>query len=170
MISILIVMTGLMAGIYFTFSAFVMKSLDRLPSSQAISAMNSINLVIVRTSFLPLFFISTLGHLVLMVWSVMYPQSGHPLYFWAGLIYVLGMFGVTLFGNVPLNNHLLLSDSQPHSSQTDDKTGAHKQEAERKSELSLIWRTYLVSWTRLNHIRTISCTVSMALLTYSLGH
>ena len=43
-------------GIYFTFSVFVMSSLNQIAANQAIEAMNSINRVILKSGFMPLFF------------------------------------------------------------------------------------------------------------------
>ena len=51
---------GLMAGVYFAFSGFIMRSLDQLGASQAADAMNAINEVILRSWFMVLFFGSTL--------------------------------------------------------------------------------------------------------------
>ena len=42
---------GLMAGIYFAFSSFIMRSLDRLGAANAADAMNAINEVILRSWF-----------------------------------------------------------------------------------------------------------------------
>ena len=56
MIILLIVLTGLMAGIYFAFSVFIMKSLSELPAIQAAETMNKINEVIVNTLFYLCFF------------------------------------------------------------------------------------------------------------------
>ena len=43
---------GLIAGVFFAFSAFVMKALARLPAAQAIAAMQSINIVAVTPLFM----------------------------------------------------------------------------------------------------------------------
>lgn len=145
MISAIILMTGLMAGIYFTFSVFVMKALSQLPGAEGARAMNRINGVIVKTAFLPLFFVSTLAHLWLIVWSALFLGGIASNIFWAGVVYVVGMFAVTLLGNVPLNNRL---------------------KANEKADDVLLetWHIYLLSWTRLNHIRTFSCCLSLVLL------
>lgn len=63
---------------------------------------------------------------------------------------VIGMFVVTLIGNVPLNNRLDAAD--PAS-------------AEGKA----VWSDYLTRWTLLNHLRTVACIASMALLVAGLG-
>lgn len=148
MILMLILMTGLMAGIYFAFSVFVMQALTKLPNLQGARAMNSINDVIVKTLFLPLFFSSTLAHLVLIGWAIWFENGIHSLWFWGGFIYVTGMFGVTVFGNVPLNNRL-------------------KSSADNAELLVATWQTYTKNWSSLNHIRTATCAISFVLLVYA---
>jgi uncharacterized membrane protein len=151
MIILLVVLTGIMAGVYFTFSVFVMKSLNELPALQAAQAMNKINDVIVNTLFLPVFFGSTLWYAGLIVWAFADWQSDgrSMLMVIAALIYIVGMFVVTAFGNVPMNNKLQYS--------------AH-------SDIELIeyWQQYQHSWTQLNHLRTLSCITSCALLVIAL--
>ena len=154
MLILLIVMTGLMGGIYFTFSVFVMKALNQLPPLQAGEAMNKINDVIINTLFLPVFFISTLWHAGLIVWCFAdwkNPQS--TIMITAALLYIVGMFGVTVFGNVPLNNKLKFS-------------------IDKKDEQSLIqsWKEYYQPWARLNHLRMTSCIFSCALLTLAISY
>lgn len=147
MIILLILMTGIMAGVYFAFSVFIMQSLSELPSLQAAQVMNKINDVIVNTLFLPVFFGSTLWYGGLVVWSLADWQFERSiLVITAAMIYILGMFVVTAFGNVPLNNRL-------------------KSSAEDDSRLIRFWDEYLRRWTRLNHLRMLSCIAACAVLT-----
>jgi uncharacterized membrane protein len=146
MLILLIILTGLMAGIYLAFSAVIMKSLNELPALHAAQAMNKINDVIVNTIFLPIFFGSTLWHAGLIVWSFADWQTGTSgLIILSAFIYIVGMFLVTAFGNVPMNNKLKASESN-------------------EALLVDYWKKYQHSWTRLNHIRTLSCTVACAFL------
>ncbi|MGH7600945.1 MAG: hypothetical protein ACREOI_31695, partial [bacterium] len=46
---------GLIAGVFFAFSAFVMKALSRLPPSEGIAAMQSINVAVINPVFLTVF-------------------------------------------------------------------------------------------------------------------
>ncbi len=150
MLVLLIILTGLMAGIYLAFSAVIMKSLNELPALHAAQAMNKINDVIVNTIFLPIFFGSTLWYAGLIVWSLADWQEGASgLIILAALIYIVGKFFVTAFGNVPMNNRLKASESN-------------------EALLKDYWKKYQHSWTRLNHIRTLSCIASCAFLTASL--
>jgi len=149
MIVLLIVMTGLMAGTYFAFSVFIMKSLSEMPALHAAQTMNKINDVIINTVFLPVFVGSTLWYAGLIIWSFADWQGNRSvLIIIAALTYVLGMFTITAFGNVPLNNKLKLSEVND-------------------TELVNFWGTYLRTWTQLNHLRLVSCLASLTLLSIS---
>ena len=135
---------GIMAGVYFTFSAFVMKSLASINPSAGISAMQSINDVILRSTFMPLFFGTSLAAAIVVVLFLINPDSSGGIWMaLAGGIYFAGMFLCTVFFNVPLNNKL--KDVDPTSSQGEE-----------------VWNTYLRVWTRWNHVRTITSTVACA--------
>ena len=54
---------AVVAGVFFTFSSFVMKALAQLPASHGIGAMQSINVVVINRGFLGVF----LGGAVLSV-------------------------------------------------------------------------------------------------------
>lgn len=150
MLNLLIVFTGIMAGVYFTFSIFVMKALDQLPAPQAAQAMNKVNDVIVNTLFLPIFFGSTLWFAGLIVWAIANWQAQQSLLLiLASVLYIVGMFMVTAFGNVPLNN----------------KLKAHEADLDKLAEY---WQTYLRDWTRLNHFRMLSCIAACTLLLVAL--
>jgi uncharacterized membrane protein len=136
---------GVMAGVYFTFSGFVMKSLASIDASAGIAAMQSINDVILRSTFMPLFFGTSLAAAAAVLLYVMTPEfSGGIWMALAGGIYFAGMFLCTVVFNVPLNNQLKAVD--PASSD-----GAE------------VWNMYLRVWTRWNHVRTVASIVASAL-------
>jgi uncharacterized membrane protein len=129
---------GLLGGLYFAFSAFIMQALDRAGQAHGIAVMNSINAIILRSWFMPAFVGTTLAAAALAVISVIYREHpGAMVMFAGGLVYVLGMFVVTMVCNVPLNNALAKMDGAP------DAAG--------------VWQRYLTIWTRWNHVRTLSC-------------
>ena len=137
---------GLMAGVYFAFSAFVMQALDAAGRPAGMAAMQSINRIIVRSLFLPLFFASSLACLLLAVFGVMiWGSAGAWQMVIGGVIYLVGMLAVTAFANVPLNNAL----------EAVDAAGA---------EAEAMWRRYMQRWLPWNHVRTVSCTASLVLL------
>jgi uncharacterized membrane protein len=136
---------GLMAGLYFAFSTFVMSALGRIDQTAGIAAMNEINRVIVQSLFLPVFMGSTLTCLVLAVLAPLrWHEPGAALWLAGGGLYVVGMFVVTMLFNVPLNN--ALAAVQPAS-----------------GEAGTLWARYLSNWTWWNHVRTVASTLAMVL-------
>ncbi|MCC2618122.1 DUF1772 domain-containing protein [Aestuariibacter halophilus] len=127
------VLSGVMTGVYFVFSVFVMKALGAIPVEQGMAAMNSINRVILNSLFIPVFFLSSLVALSLVILAL------DELSVLASVAYLLGMFLCTVMFNVPLNNALQSVSA-----------------AERNST----WQHYLRVWTRWNHVRTVSCLMA----------
>lgn len=141
---------GLMAGVYFAFSAFIMRAFDQLDAVRAADAMNAINAVILRSWFMVLFFGTTLLYAVLAVAAVIVPDiQARWLLFATGLIYVCGMFVCTALFNVPLNNRLAAT--------TEDENAKAK-----------TWPVYYDRWTRWNHLRSVCSLVTMVLSIYYL--
>ena len=137
---------GIMAGVYFTFSVFVMKSLDEIEAPAGMLAMQSINRVIVKSLFLPIFFASSLTSAVLAVMMLLAPSATGSTWALIGsCLYFFGMFVVTVVGNVPLNNRLEATDAKGP-----DGAG--------------MWSIYLSKWTVWNHVRTLACTGSLIFL------
>jgi uncharacterized membrane protein len=137
--------SGLIAGIYFAFSAFIMRAFDSLDTSEAVTAMNSINEIILRSLFMPLFFGSTLVSLALVVLALFnWNETGAGVMLIAGAIYFFGMFVCTLVFNVPLNNRLAgVNKASPNTEQ--------------------VWTHYFKTWSRWNHVRTVSSLITCLL-------
>lgn len=136
---------GLMAGVYFAFSGFIMRAFDQLGAAQATVAMNAINEVILRSWFMILFFVTTLLYAMLSVYAVFASSlEARWLLFVTGLIYVFGMFLCTAFFNVPLNNRL--ADSSDNKGTKPDT-----------------WTLYFKQWTRWNHLRSVCSLLVLAL-------
>ena len=134
--------SGLMAGVYFAFSTFIMWAFGKIDTAHAIAAMNAINETILRSLFMPLFFGSTIISVLLMITALLYwGEPGATLSLIAGAVYFFGMFICTVVFNVPLNNKLARA--------TLNSDNAHK-----------AWSHYLTTWTRWNHFRTVSSIVS----------
>ena len=137
--------SGLMAGIYFAFSGFIMRAFDNIGTSHAVAAMNSINEAILRSWFMPLFFGSSIVSALLAILAVVYWGEAGSIYaLIAGLVYFTGMFVSTVVFNVPLNN--LLAKQDPDS-----------------DEAKQVWSHYLKTWTRWNHLRTVCSLVTSVL-------
>ena len=58
---------GLLAGVYFAFSTFIMTALGQVGQANGAAAMNAINSTILRSLFMPFFFGTTLSSTVLAV-------------------------------------------------------------------------------------------------------
>ena len=96
---------GLIGGVYFAFSFFVMQSLNNINSLNAIRTMNSINTVILKSPFMLLFFFSTFIAFILFLENfIFYKVLSYEGF--ASLIFLTGMFLCTAIKNVPLNNKL----------------------------------------------------------------
>ena len=136
-------------GIFYAFSTFVMKGLDRTQPAEAITAMRGINAEApVNAPFLAMLLGPAL--LALAVGVVAVTRIGQPgsWYLLAGAVF--GLFGVivTMAFNVPLNNHL------------DGVDPAGLSVADAASQ----WQAYLSTWTAWNHVRTATALVGAALM------
>lgn len=141
---------GLVAGIFFAFSSFVMPALGRLPPEQGINAMQSINIVVLNASFLSLFVGTGLLCLGLLAGSVVWwAEPSGKLLLLASLLYMVGCFGVTRLFNIPLND--ALAAAQPVT-----------------PEAARLWAHYLDRWTLWNTVRTVAPTASAALFVAAL--
>ena len=143
---IAIISFGFLGGVYFAFSFFVMQSLNEIDHKEAIKAMSSINLVILKSPFMILFFFSSFIALALFLKSIfaceILSSRGS-----ASLVFLIGMFLCTAMKNVPLN----------------DKLASFNDSLSPEIE----WNYYYKNWTMWNHVRTACCFLSMAFLLFS---
>src|ERR1700730_10745199 len=99
--------TGLVAGVFFAFSSFVMPALARIRPEQSIAAMQSINVTVINPGFMLALFGTALVSLVLAISTCSrWGQPGQWLILIAGALYIVGSTGVTMACNVPLNDAL----------------------------------------------------------------
>ncbi len=142
--------SGIMAGLFFIFSNTIMKALSKLPPPQGIASMKSINKEILNPLFFFVFFGTAVLSLVLvlsMIW--MWGEPGAIYVIMGALVYLIGMFLVTVVYNVPMNK--TLDSSIPDT-----------------VEAAELWSTYLLNWTAWNHVRTVACILSTVLFIISL--
>ena len=127
---------ALISGVFLSFSDFVMKGLAQAPGTAGAAGMIGLNRTVYKSIFMVLFMGLLLGAIALAL-SALWQLDGAALYFvLAGtLSYLFGVFAVTGFGTVPMNNRL-------------DATSG------RAKDMASYWPEYLRRWTRLNHIRT----------------
>lgn len=141
---------GLMAGVFFAFSAFVMKAFARLPAAEGMAAMQSINRAVINPLFLTVFLGTAAACGVALIVSLLrWHTSGAGYLLVGSLLYLVGTFLVTVVFNVPMNNALAaVAPSDPE--------GAN------------LWANYLTSWTAWNHMRTAAALAAAALFTLAL--
>ncbi|MEQ1585388.1 MAG: anthrone oxygenase family protein [Cyclobacteriaceae bacterium] len=137
--------TALMAGLFFSWSCSVSPGLARLSDKEYITAMQSINRAIQNPWFLSCF-IGTAMLLPLSTYLHYGEQIsvGFWLLFVASIFYLLGVMGVTIFGNVPLNEAL-------------DSFNVHYATVHEISKRRV---GFELPWNRLNTIRTATSLVS----------
>ena len=142
--------SGLIAGVFFAFSAFVMKALRHLPAAEGVAAMQTINAVIVRTWFIAVF-IGTAAVCVLAAIAALFywPTASAAWQMVGSVAYLVGSFGVTIRFNVPHNNALAQLNAAT-------------------SDLEHRWADYATSWSAWNHLRTIASLFASAAFTLSL--
>jgi len=102
-----VLLTGLSAGLFYAYDCSVTGGLGKLPDREYLQAFQSINRAIQN----PYFFISFIGALIALpvaAWQSYNSASNVAFYclLAAAIVYAAGVFGVTVFGNVPLNDRL----------------------------------------------------------------
>ncbi|MCW2271040.1 MULTISPECIES: DUF1772 domain-containing protein [Pseudomonas] len=142
---------GLMGGLFFAFSNFVMKALERIPEQSAVTAMQSINQVVLNRLFLALFFGTALTSVGLLIWAYQrWPLPGSLCMAIGSALYLAGNVVVTMLFNVPKNQALAKLD--PGS-----------------AEAAAAWQRYVPGWNRWNHVRTVTALAAAAWLMLALG-
>lgn len=141
---------GLMAGVFFAFSAFVMNGLAQIEPDQGITAMQSINITVINPIFLGVFLGTAIDCVFLIFHSVLHWHNPDSHYLLMGsLFYLAGTLMVTALYHVPKNNALASIDpTHPESVK--------------------LWKDYVERWTRWNHVRTASSLAATASLTLAL--
>jgi len=135
---------GMVAGIFFAFSSFIMGALGRLPPQAGIAAMQSINVVVLNPLFFLVFFGTAVLALVLAIAALLdWSQSGASWLLAGALLYLIGTIFVTMAFNVPLNSKLAVV--KPAS-----------------AEGAGVWKHYLSSWTAWNTLRTVAAFAAAA--------
>ncbi|MFK7774633.1 MAG: DUF1772 domain-containing protein [Saprospiraceae bacterium] len=138
-----IILTGLSAGLFYAWTVSIIPGTRKVIDITYLESMQSINRAILNPAFYLIFMGSPL---VLALSTFQYFKSGTI--FWilltATLLYLIGTFGVTIFGNVPLNDALEALDIAALSDM-------------EKSEFR---KSYETKWNRLHWIRTAFAVLS----------
>ena len=142
---------ALVGGVFLAFSDFIMRSLSLTGGTGGVEAMQVINREVFRWVFMALFLGMAVVSLAIVGYgatNIAHPSGG--LILLAGLVYLIGCFGVTVFFNVPMNEALAGMNLSEDATRT-------------------YWTgTYLPRWIFWNTVRTLACGVSAALLLFGL--
>jgi uncharacterized membrane protein len=141
---------GVIAGVLFAFSSFVMKGLGRLPPAQGIASMQSVNAAALTPAFMTALFGTAAACLAVIICSILSWHAPYAGYLLSGsLLYLLGAIGLTITFHVPRNQ--ALDRVQPDS----PDAGGH-------------WDRYVTTWTAGNHVRAAAALAAAATLTIAL--
>ncbi|PXY25306.1 hypothetical protein DI005_04365 [Prauserella sp. PE36] len=142
--------TGLVAGVFFAFSSFVMRALALLPPAQGAAAMQSVNRTVLNPVFLGVFAGTALLSVAVVVLSIARGfADGGPWLLAGGVSYVAGTFVLTRVVHIPRNDALMRVDA-------DSAEGAE------------FWARYVPAWTRWNHVRMLASLVACAFFVVAL--
>lgn len=136
--------SGLMGGVLFGFSSFVMPALNRLGAADAVRTMQAINVAAPRGLGLPLV-VSGLGSVVVGAWALARTSGSTRALLVAGAAAGVAAFAITAVYHVPRNNAL-------------DRTDAGS------AAVAEAWHAYAPGWVAMNHVRTALSLASAALL------
>jgi uncharacterized membrane protein len=135
---------GLVGGVFFAFSTFVMKALAGLPAANGVAAMQRINVVVLNPLFLGAFVgTAGLGAAAAVAAALRWTEPGSSWLVAAGVLYLAGSFGVTIALNVPRNERLARLDP----------SGA---------EAAAYWPVYVREWSIWNHVRAVASIAAAA--------
>jgi uncharacterized membrane protein len=141
---------GVVAGVFFAFSSFVMPALRQMAPGQGLVAMQSINVSAITPAFMSLLFGTAVVCLLLLVLEILSPAGERSgLVIGASALYVLGSIGVTIVRNVPLNNKLAALDPESR-------------------DAAAFWATYVNAWTVWNHLRGTAALLAAGMFTVAL--
>lgn len=129
--------SGIVAGIFYGFSTFIMQALGRIAPPAGIAAMQAINITVINPLFFAAFFGTAIVAASVVILALVNGQSGALWLIAGAALYIFGCVGVTIAFNVPLNN--ALAPLSPES-----------------AEAAKLWSRYLVDWTWWNTVRTLA--------------
>ena len=147
-----IFLTGLMAGIFFTWSNAVKPGIGKLGDIEYLRALQSMNRIILNNAFRIIFLGAIIAvALVPVFYFNLYPKNIFWLFVFTLVIYWIGVFVVTVSGNIPLNEIL-------------DKTNL---ESITLEEIKTLRKSIELKWNKYNLIRCISSGITFILLIVS---
>ena len=134
----------LVAGVFLSFSDFVMRGLSRAPDAQGALGMVGLTRTVYRSVFMVMLLGLVPSAIVLAIvafWQLQ--DAARAITVVGSAAYLMGVVAVTALGNVPMNTRL-------------------DQVSERSRAITEYWPAYVRGWTYLNHVRTASALTTGA--------
>tara|TARA_Y100000385_G_C12934201_1_gene568127 strand:- start:380 stop:862 length:483 start_codon:yes stop_codon:yes gene_type:complete len=144
-----IISTGMMAGIFFTWTNAVKPGIGKLDNLSYLKAFQAMNRVILNAIFYCLFMMPLITLIILSYNSFdLQKLYVFDLLIASTVIYFIGVILTTIIGNIPLNEMLDKSDLKRLDQQ-------HLMTLRKKIE---------TRWNRFNYVRTVSSFLSFLIL------
>ncbi len=135
--------SAIIGGLFFAFSTFIMAALAARPPAEGMAAMVSINRVILRSLFIPVFFGTALLSVAIAAHALIAWRPASAWLLGGAAAYLMLSILSTMVFNVPLNNAI--------------------DRADPANDNSALWSDYVVRWNRWNHIRTVASLAAAGL-------
>jgi uncharacterized membrane protein len=135
---------ALAAGVFFAFSTFVMAGLREAGPATAVAAMQGINRAAPRPPLMAVLFGTAALSVAVAVVALLGVAGGSGGFALGGAaVYLVGVIGVTMFANVPLNNELARLDADGPDAAAE-------------------WTRFDGRWSAWNHVRTLGSLAATA--------
>jgi uncharacterized membrane protein len=150
---IAILLTGLVAGLFYGYDCSVIKGLGNLKNEAYLQSFQSINKAIQNPYFLGALWAAC--RCCLLQAGYVLKAATHFLFYFmlsATIVCFIGVLGVTIFGNVPLNEQLAKFTIALAT----------------ENEIALIRKTFEKSWNSYHTVRTVASIAAFTLTILSL--
>ena len=141
--------SGLVGGVMFAFSSFVMPALRRIPPAEGIAAMQSINRQAPTFAFMTLIGATAVVSIGVGIHAVLDRSAPGAAWVGVGTVSYVAALMITGGYNVPRNDRLATFDATAPAAAD-------------------YWRTFLNGWCAANHVRALCCVIAAAAYTISL--
>ena len=142
-----LLLSGAMFGFFYAWVCSTMWGLDAAPPTVSIQAMQAMNASVRNSVFAPAFFGTPVA--LLLAAGVAYAVRSNvsaAAFALAAVVYLFGVFAVTMLVNVPMNQALAAID-----------VASARDQAER------LWQDYSVPWQAWNAARAVAAGVALLL-------
>ncbi|MEC5143912.1 anthrone oxygenase family protein [Chitinophaga sp. 212800010-3] len=149
LLALALITTSLVTGVFYAFAVSVIPAFSQLSDATYMDAMQQINIAIVNPAFL-LSFMGAPVLLPVVTWLYSRPAFTRrsALLLAATVIFVIGTFGVTVAGNIPLN----------------DKLAAFQLQGATAAQIRAARGAFEGPWNSLHMVRTLAGMVALVLV------